>query len=151
MTKRNGQRLNGKRGFTLVELLIVVVILGILGAIVIPSYVGATDDAKLDALKSHLTTIRAQIELYRMHHNSQYPDSAANFSALMTQYSDLNHGVSATQTPTHVYGPYLLEIPDNPFTGTNDVTSTGAGPAKAWYYNPATGEFRTNDGVHDSL
>ena len=51
-----------RTGFTLVEILIVVVILGILAAIVIPQFTGATQDAKAGNLKAQLVSIQSQIE-----------------------------------------------------------------------------------------
>ena len=57
--------MRAKSGFTLVEILIVVVILGILAAIVIPSFSNASSDAKLANLKSNLQTVRCQIQLYK--------------------------------------------------------------------------------------
>lgn len=138
-------------GFTLIEILIVIVVLGIIAAVVVPQLTTAADDAKLDALKANLQLVRSQIELYRLHHNGQLPTSADLFDEQMTQYTNTSHGTSAAKTGSFVLGPYLMTVPDNPFTNTNDVTTTASGPAKAWYYNPATGEFRTNDGVHDGL
>ena len=144
-------RLSRRVAFTLIEVMIVGIILAILAAIVVPQYVGATDDARLSAVETNLETIRAQLELYRLQHNGQYPPSAAQFAACMTQYTDTSHGTSTTKDATHVLGPYLQEVPENPFTKTNDVTTGAAGADKAWYYDPATGTFRTNDTVHDGL
>ncbi len=129
----------------------VVFILAILGALVIPQFAGAGDDAKLNALKADLQMVRSQLELYRLHHNGQYPTSAALFPNQMTLFTDVSHTTSATKTATCVFGPYLMEVPTNPFTDTNDVTTGAAAKTKAWYYNPANGEFRTNDTVHDGL
>ena len=62
------------RGFTLVEILIVVVILGILAAIVIPQFTNASESAKSSSLSSQLQTIRSQLELFQVQHNGNYPD-----------------------------------------------------------------------------
>jgi general secretion pathway protein G len=140
-----------RAAFTIVEVMIVVAILAILAAVALPQFVGASDDARLSALETDLMMVRSQLEMYRLHHNGQYPTSAANFVAQMTQYTDVNHNTSATKTATHVYGPYLQDMPANPFTNTNDVTSGSAGATKAWYYDASTGAFRTNDTVHDGL
>jgi prepilin-type N-terminal cleavage/methylation domain-containing protein len=65
---------NHRRGFTLIEILIVVVILGILAAVVIPQFTNATDDASLSAARTQLQTLRSQIEVYRAQRGG-YPTS----------------------------------------------------------------------------
>ena len=61
------------KGFTLVEILIVVVILGILAAIVIPQFTDASTQSKVSSCKSSLKSMRGQIELYKIHHGV-YPN-----------------------------------------------------------------------------
>jgi len=145
-----------RSAFTLVELLIVVIILGILAAVVIPQFSDASTDARLSSLMTNLQTIRGQIDLYKLQHNGAYPTPVADFADKMTKKTDADGTVNASGK----YGPYLQRIPNNPFTvgGTgNDVTTGAAAAAKAWYYNPANGEFKANDGgttngvTHDSL
>ncbi len=142
-----------RSAFTLVELLIVVIILGILAAIVVPQFTDAATDARLSSLTTNLATIRGQLELYKLQHRGNYPVEAT-FTAQLTA------GTDATGAAGTDFGPYLQRVPNNPFTvgGTgNDVTSTAAGAAKAWNYDDTTGEFKANDGgstngvAHDSL
>lgn len=146
-----------RRAFTLVELLIVVVILGILAAVVIPQFSDASTDARFSSLATNLATIRGQIELYKLQHRGNYP-TLTNFTAQMTQGTDVT-GAAGTD-----FGPYLQRIPNNPFTVVNpptspgnDVTTDAAAATKAWYYDENTGEFRANDGGntngvdHDTL
>jgi type II secretion system protein G len=133
-----------RTAFTLVELLIVVIILGILAAVVIPQFSDASNDARLSSLQENLASIRKQIDLYKHHHQGNYP-AVATFSDQMTKKTDADGTVNAAGK----YGPYLKSIPTNPFTvgGTgNDVTNTAAAANKAWYYDAATGEFKANDG-----
>ena len=73
-TKRNA--------FTLVEILIVVVILGILAAIVVPQFTNAADDARTGNLETQLSTLQNQIELYRAREGS-YPDLSADWDDLI--------------------------------------------------------------------
>ncbi|MCK4659101.1 MAG: type II secretion system protein [Phycisphaerae bacterium] len=137
------------RGFTLIEVLIVVVILGILAAVVVPQFSDASSDAKLDALQSNLNTIRSQLQLYKMQHNGSWP-ALATFTNQMTLVSKADGSTAALGTAGYPYGPYLLSIPNNPFTDTNTVTN-GADDTSAWHYNASTGEFRANDSDHKSL
>ena len=60
-------------GFTLIEILIVVVILGILAAIVIPQFTNAAQDANVSSARSQLQSMRSQIELYRVQNNGAAP------------------------------------------------------------------------------
>ena len=131
------------RGFTLVEILVVVIIIGILSAIVIPQFTNASEDARESALRQDLVRMRAQIELYRQHHNNQNP-TLADFIDQMTTASDAQGNTAAVGTPGYNYGPYLPQIPRNPFTDTVPI-GDGAVGSSAWYYDEATGHIAPND------
>jgi len=126
--------MRAKKGFTLVEILIVVVILGILAAIVIPQFTDASTQAKTSSLCSNLQSIRSQIELYKIQHNDDPPD-LADFEAQMTGTTDIDGLTSGSD-----YGPYLQEIPVEPFTNSNEIG--GAGATEGWIYIESTGEFK---------
>lgn len=129
--------------FTLVELLIVVIILGILAAVVIPQFSDASTDTKFSSLGTNLATIRGQIELYKLQHNGVYP-LLASFTDQMTKKTNVGGTTSGGDVK---FGPYLQRIPNNPFTNTNDVSSTvSTDGTKAWYYVETTGQFNANDG-----
>jgi general secretion pathway protein G len=138
-----------QNGFTLVELLIVVVILGILAAIVIPQFSDASNDAKDSSLKSNLATIRSQIQLYKIQHNGELPAGGkATFIDSMTKYTIADGSVATTQAPgAGVYGPYLQTIPKNPYNNLNTVTNNGtAGDGSGgWEFNTTTGTFQADD------
>ena len=108
---------NRQSGFTLVEILIVVIILGILAAIVIPQFTNASQDARKNSLTSQLQTIRSQLELYQVQHNGSYP-TLAQLWGNMTAKSNAD----GTTTGTPTLGPYLQQAPSNPFA--NGATST---------------------------
>ncbi len=139
--------------FTLIELLIVVVILGIIAAIVVPQFSIATDDAKMSTLRTNLSTVRAQLQLYKLEHNDNFPTDNTTFEAQLTAKTDAA-GAAGTD-----YGPYLLMVPENPFTGTRDilaakVVDAGGANKAAWYYSAADGRLiRANDteAHHDDL
>ncbi|MBL8746556.1 MAG: type II secretion system protein [Phycisphaerae bacterium] len=107
-------------GFTLVEILIVVVILGILAAIVIPQFTSASQEAIKGALQSQLQTISSQVELYRVRNAGQLPDNAAEADPVGVAASENGWGVL-------VAGQYLKEQPFNGFTGSSalDVGTEG--------------------------
>ena len=131
------------RAFTLVEILIVVVIIGILAAIVIPQFSSAATTSKEAALKQDIFRFREQIELYRHHHNGQ-PPSLANFVDQVSMATDVEGNTAPVGTPGFHLGPYLSSIPRNPFTDTKPL-GDGAVGTSAWYYDETTGEIAAND------
>lgn len=143
------QRSHRTKAFTLVEILIVVVILGILAAIVVPQFVSAAGEARQSSVKMDLHRIRTQLEVYRQQHGGQFP-TLADFTNQLTLPSDVNGTTAAIGTPGYLNGPYIMEIPNNPLAGTNTV-GDGAPGSSAWYYNEATGEFRANDSAPSRL
>ena len=137
-----------KSGFTLVEILIVVIILGILAAVVIPQFSDASDDTRAASVLTNLKTVRSQLMLYKAQHSEIWP---TDFDTMMTSFTDAASNDNATQTAVFRFGPYLLRTPANPYTGVatvttvNDVAAVYAAAldlTQGWWYNAATGEFR---------
>ncbi|MCK4873670.1 MAG: type II secretion system protein [Phycisphaerales bacterium] len=116
MRKRRNQ------GFTLVEILIVVVILGILAAIVVPQFTNASQSATVASIESQLQTIRGQLELYRIQEAGHaYPDLVTN------QWADLTGN------------EYLQDDPVNPWTGTSTIAiAEAAGVGWVWIAGTGT-------------
>ncbi len=154
----------GRRtGFTLVEILIVVLILGILAAIVIPEFTEASNNARESALKSDLKTLRSQIQLYKVQHLEKYPGqtsaagapltvNAANFIADLTGKTELDGTTPEAGDTT--YGPYLQKFPTNPFNNLNTLqvgTGTPAGGNYGWYFKTNTGQIYADDTAHAGL
>jgi prepilin-type N-terminal cleavage/methylation domain-containing protein len=171
-----GKRLQRESGFTLIEMLIVVILLGILAMLIIPQISVSTEDARLNTLQTNLSSMRNSIELYYHQHSETYPGrndsngaatadpaaAATGFVQQLTQYTDINGDCSVSKDATHIYGPYLKSVtpPTNPYNNLNDVvcdtattditdrTSTGA---TAWKFYTLTGVLMANDGGHDAL
>ena len=118
------------RGFTLVEILIVVIILGILAAIVIPQFTSASSDARNNSLASTLQTMRGQIELFKIQHGDTPPAQTA-LTVVLT-------GKTSTADTTQVntagtFGPYVQQFPINPLNGWSTVAAA-AGANVGWVY-----------------
>jgi len=133
-----------RSGFTLVEILIVVVILGILAAIVIPQFTQASTEARESSLVSNLQTIRSQIELYKIQHNDQ-PPAVATFEALMIGYTFIDHAIQAGPG-AGVFGPYMQRVPVNPFSPANNLVDGAAGSSWNYTVNGTSYTFVANDG-----
>lgn len=126
------------RGFTLVEILVVVVVLGILAAIAIPQFSSASETARANSTLSMLKTLRAQLELYKVHHNEEYPPLDGMWENLMETTDE--QGNLAADGPL---GPYLQKPPLNPYTGSTTIVGFDQGGAgDGWEYNPDTGDIR---------
>lgn len=169
-----------QKGFTLVELLIVAIILAILAAIVVPQFASTTTEATESALKANLAAIRSAIDLYRQQHG-EYPalsastggtctggaagtGAAENPTALqdqLTRYTNAS-GQSCTLqlSGSFPFGPYLKEdvLPVNPITNdgtvvivnTGDLAMAGDGADGGWKYDVVSGKFIANDTNTDS-
>ena len=150
------------KGFTLVELIIVITILGIMAAIVIPTFQGNVATAKESASKTNLMTIRTQIELYKLQHNG-YPPGYTNGAGIdiptlvlqLTGTTTVTGVTSPSTVPSDpfLYGPYLKKIPANPFNKLSTIayvaeaTAFSAavdGTSSGWLYKKETGEMVMN-------
>lgn len=134
-------------GFTLVEILIVVVILGILAAVVIPQYGEASTDAKRSKLVTELQIVRAQIQLYKMQHRGNLP-TLANFLTRMTTKTDADGAAYETGVSTSgPFGPYLQKMPVNPFTESDSLVGTvpSSSGTSGWSYHQTEGYFYANN------
>ena len=124
-------------GFTLIEILIVVIILGILAAIVIPQFTSASNDAKISAVKSTVSTVQAQLELYKFQTNTT-PAYSSFWASLGT----------TTVVDQKTVGPWIATAAVNPFTNASDVADGTV--ATNWAYDKALNKFygytKTADG-----
>ena len=72
------------RGFTLIEIMVVVVIMGILAALLVPKLMGRTDDARIIAAKQDIATVMQALKLYKLD-NQRYPTTEQGLQALITK------------------------------------------------------------------
>ena len=133
----NTKRKTLAKGFTLVEILIVVVILGILAAIVVPQFTNAANEARTGNISTQVSTLENQLELFAAQSNGSYPTLVELQAAW---------GVMVT-------GNYIKEIPVNPFSGTSTVATWDAtgvtsesviyddANTAGWLYDVATGNI----------
>ncbi|CAN5167131.1 hypothetical protein BH24PSE2_BH24PSE2_14520 [soil metagenome] len=162
------QRPDSNRGFSLVELLIVVIILAILAAIVVPQFADTTDDARASAIDSNVASMRSAIEVYRQQHGA-YPSATAASGGTCPAGSTAGTGAAASQQAfmdqlslftnvagqacsgkdaTYSLGPYLREVPVNPANGlpTVEIVTTGVlgltpNGGHGWKFDNVTGEL----------
>ena len=139
-----------RHGFTLVEILIVVVILAILGALVVPQFSNAARLSRENVLKEDLRYLRSQIMVYQAQHNGVAPGypggdtrqtpTADAFLAQMT--GPTNAGGQNGTGDGYGYGPYLSRVPVNPMNDMDSVRVVTIWPTEAagthgWVYQPS--------------
>jgi len=151
-----------EKAFTLVEVILVVTILGILGALVLPTFQGHIAKARESAAKDNLRVMRNQIELYKLQHKGippGYVNGSAGPEALLqlqfTGTSDETGAASPSTVPSEpfIYGPYLKKMPENPYNKLSsivyvleatDFSAAVDGTSSGWLYKKETGEFKIN-------
>jgi prepilin-type N-terminal cleavage/methylation domain-containing protein len=182
MKEENGKMkktIKNQSGFTLIEMLIVIIILGILAMVIIPQISVSTSDAKLTTLQTNLGSLRGAVELYYHQHDSIYPgatkatdgtavasdaEAAAALIPQLTKFSEVDGTTADVKAAPAIYGPYLkgIALPTNPFNNKNDVvcdfdeanitTRSSAGQDFGWKFYPVTGVLIPADnGAHDTL
>jgi general secretion pathway protein G len=133
--------LQPQRGFTLLEIMVVVVILGILAALVVPKIISRPDEARAIAAKQDIASLMQALKLYRLD-NMRYPTTEQGLQALVERPT------SAPQAPNWKAGGYVERLPSDPWgnpyqylnpgvRGELDVYSLGADGAPGGEANDA--------------
>jgi general secretion pathway protein G len=116
----------GRRGFTLVELLIVIIIIAVLAAVVVPKFVNSGLRSREAALKSDLKLYRNAIDLFR-NDTGAFPGSLADLAAAAAPATGLDSaGASKAIVAADYKGPYVESIEKDPISGNNFNYSTTA-------------------------
>lgn len=125
------QNINKKaRGFTLIEIMVVLVILGVMAALVVPRVVGRTEDARKVAAKSDIASIMNALKLYNLD-NMRYPTNQQGLEALVKKPS-----VSPIPT-TYKDGGYLDKLPLDPWGAPFQYENPGKhGEVDVFTYGP---------------
>jgi len=149
------------RAFTLMEIIIVVVVIGLLATVVLPQFSSDNKQAHQIALKDDLQYLRTQIAVFRAQHQDVSPGYREGYTTFgpnlrcfveqMTEYSDINCNLSQNDSPVYPYGPYLKQLPVNPINNSSDlilVPNNQAMPAPGgsagWIYKAQTQEIVAN-------
>jgi general secretion pathway protein G len=107
-----------QRGFTLIEVMVVIVILGVLAALIVPKVMGRPDEARIVAAKQDIAAISQALKLYRLD-NRRYPTTEQGLQALVEK-------PSAAPVPDNwKTGGYLEKLPKDPWGNPYQYLSPG--------------------------
>ena len=147
--------------FTLMEVLIVVVVVGLLATLVIPKFSAANQQTKQNSLKDDLQYLRTQIAVFKAQHQEVppgYPNGDPTaapttdaFALQMTQHTSIACQANQNYSSNYQYGPYLKQLPANPMNSLSTLTMVGNNQPMpdpdgrtGWIYKAQTQEIIAN-------
>ncbi|HVK95281.1 MAG TPA: type II secretion system major pseudopilin GspG [Noviherbaspirillum sp.] len=107
-----------QRGFTLIEIMVVVVIMGVLAALVVPKLMGRADDARITAARQDISTLMSALKLYKLD-NHRYPTTEQGLQSLVVKPTS---GPAASGWKS---GGYVDKLPKDPWGGQYQYLSPG--------------------------
>ena len=105
-----------QKGFTLLELMIVVVIIGVLGALIVPNFMSRPDEARVTAAKTDIASVMQALKLYKLD-NHRYPTADQGLAALVSR-------PSSGPAPAN-WKPYMDKLPSDPWGGAYQYLNPG--------------------------
>ena len=126
MNAKKNNKIRKISAFTLVELIMVIVIIGLLAAIVVPRFSSSSDEARISATKANLESLRSAVDLYRVQAGSPPPTLT-----------------TLTVTGTVLTEPLIRIVPDETITNSNAVVGASSNTG-GWVYNTVSGNVNVN-------
>jgi general secretion pathway protein G len=115
-TSRPGRRGRLARGFTLIELMVVLVIIGVLAALIVPNVLDRTDDARVTAARTDVNNIMQALKLYKLD-NQRFPSAEQGLSALVAK-------PTVGAVPPN-WRPYVPKLPKDPWGNDYQYVNPG--------------------------
>ena len=145
-------QIRNRKAFSLIELVIVIIIMGVISAIAIPRMMKGADNADVTGLQADLAVLRGSIEMYRYEH-AAFP-TALN---IVQQLTTVTQQDGAPWAAGEKYGPYIVKVPPlktGAHKGDTGVVGIAGPPAaedagaNGWLYDESVGSIWANDSNH---